>query len=177
MCHYEPPNFTLNLRLVHHKVLVVPTALKLFPVAVVETQCLILQLMKREERSRESAVTSISSQDGKRFLLKHSYHYTLKTHLYMHWLHDAWLHTSPHPLCAHVDTLVHRHVLDDCTEWKRQSHIVWPVETPLENGTAICNRHNKSECYSQTGLKNYILQFYCYWTQLPSSWPLSIDPW
>lgn len=38
--------FTLNLRLVHYKVLVVATALKLFPMAAVETHVLIFLLMK-----------------------------------------------------------------------------------------------------------------------------------
>lgn len=58
--------------------------------------------------------------------------------------------TSPHPLCAHVHTLVHRHVLDDGADRKCQRDIVRPVETPFENGTAVWNRENEPKC-SVTG--------------------------
>lgn len=42
-----------------------------------------------------------------------------------------------HLLRAHVNTLIHRHVLDDCAVWKCQGDIVRPAETPLENGAPI----------------------------------------
>lgn len=128
--------FTLNLRLVHHKVLVVPAALELFPVAAVEAQALVLQLVKGEERSREAAVTSISGQDGQRFLLKYSSRYTL-TLTGAHDVQCMSRHTFTHPLRAHVHALVHGHVLNDRAEGKRQSDIVWPPETPFENGAAV----------------------------------------
>lgn len=76
----ELQNFTLNLRLVHDKVVVIPTALKLFPVTVVQTHVLVLRLMEGEKGCREATVTSISCQDGERFLLKYVRHYTLQTH-------------------------------------------------------------------------------------------------
>lgn len=40
-------------------------------------------------------------------------------------------------LCAHVNTLVHRHVLNNSTSRKRQRHVVWPLETTFEDGTPI----------------------------------------
>lgn len=56
---------------------------------MVETHFFILLLVKGEERSWEATVTPISSQDSKRFLLKHSFHYILKTYMYVHQLHNV----------------------------------------------------------------------------------------
>lgn len=129
----ETLKFTLNLCLVDDKVLVVSTAFKLFPLAPIETHALVLQLMQGEEGRWESAVASISSEHSQRFLLEHNSHYTLKTHSRAAYKSP----TSTHPLCAHVHALIHRHVLDDRAEGESQCDIVWPVETPFENGTAI----------------------------------------
>lgn len=57
-----------------------------------------------------------------------------------HYMSHAWIRTHstpPHPLCAHVHTLVHGHVLNDSAERQSQSDIVRPVETALENGAAV----------------------------------------
>ncbi len=104
--------------------------------------------MKGEERRRKAAVTPISSQHSQGFLLKYSSHYTLKTHL-LALICNAWIHSSPHPLRAHVHTLVHRHVLDDRAERKCQSDIVWSVETSFENGAAIWNTQNQNVRHQQ----------------------------
>lgn len=125
----QPPVFTLNLCLVHHKVLVVPATFKLFTETAVEAHVLVLQLMEGEERSREAAVASISSQDSQRFLLKCRSGIIHRQSTHIHKLYNTWINTSPHPLRAHVHTLVNRHVLDDGTERKGCGDIVWPVET------------------------------------------------
>lgn len=139
----EQPELTLNLCLVHHKELVAPAALELFPVAAVKAHFLILQLVEGELGCREPTVTSISSQDRQRLLLKHRQRAGLRfrdSSICTYALVLEHRHPQPRPshlLCAHVHTLVHRHVLDDCTDRKRQSDIVRPVETALEYGTPI----------------------------------------
>lgn len=51
---------TLNLCLVHNKVLFIPTVLELFALAAVQTRILIFGLVEGEERRRVAAVTAIS---------------------------------------------------------------------------------------------------------------------
>lgn len=56
-------SFTLDLCLVHHKVLVIPTALKLLAMAAVQAHVLILHLMEGEVGGGEPTETPVSSQD------------------------------------------------------------------------------------------------------------------
>lgn len=51
---------TLNLCLVHNKVLFIPALLELFALAAVQTRILIFRLVEGEERRRVAAVTAIS---------------------------------------------------------------------------------------------------------------------
>ena len=174
----EPASFTLNLRLVHYEVLVVPAALELFAVATVETHVLVLRLVEREKLGREAAVTSISGQDSQRFLLKYGSRYTLTTHS------RACIHThththtcTPHLLRARVHTLLHGHVLDDGAEGESQRDVVRPVETPFEDGAAVWNTHTHTHTHTKRQQKHYIVQFYGYWAsssiRLASvHWPL-----
>lgn len=66
----RPPVATLNLCLVHHKVLVIAAVLELFALTAVDTHVLVLRLMEGEERGRVAAVTSISREDGQGFFLE-----------------------------------------------------------------------------------------------------------
>lgn len=70
-------------------------------------------------------------------------------------------HTVPtHPRRAHVNALVHGHVLDDGAVRKSQCHVVRPVETPFENGAAVYNRQrkNKHHTHSSFGVTEHSLK-------------------
>lgn len=51
---------TLNLCLVHNKVLFIPAVLELFALTAVQTHVLVFRLMEGEEGGRVATVTSIS---------------------------------------------------------------------------------------------------------------------
>lgn len=51
---------TLDLRLVHHKELVIPAVLELLALAAVQAHVLVLRLVQGEEGRWVSAVTSVS---------------------------------------------------------------------------------------------------------------------
>ena len=58
--HNTALTLTLNLCLVHYKVLLIATALELLPWAAVKAHVLILQLVKGEVFCRETTVTLVS---------------------------------------------------------------------------------------------------------------------
>lgn len=65
---------TLNLCLVHHKVVVVATALVLLPSAALQTLVLVLHVVQREEGRGQPAAAALASQDRQRLLLRWSAH-------------------------------------------------------------------------------------------------------
>lgn len=75
-------------------------------------------------------------------------------------IYNAWKHPSPHPLRAHVHTLVHGHVLDNGAERKCQGDVVRPVETPFENGAAIWNRQKQNVNHQQEKIKTIHSSFH-----------------
>lgn len=60
----QPLVVTLNLCLVHNKILLIPAVLELFALTAVQTHVLIFRLVEGEERGRVAAVTSIPWQHG-----------------------------------------------------------------------------------------------------------------
>lgn len=133
--------FTLNLCLVHYKVLVVAAALKLFPMAAVETHFFILQLVKGEQGGREATITTISGQDGQWFLLEYRCHYTLQTHSNAQ-LFSVHIINSPSPYtCPHTCP-------QTCFGWQRWKEVlVWHC---LAGGNTLWKWHCRLKQTEQT---------------------------
>lgn len=126
---------TLNLCLVHHKVVIVATALVLLPSAALKTLVLVLHVVQREHRRSQPAIAPLSSQDSQRLLLWRSVNVLkpMKTT-------ERKKNKRERPsylMRADVHAPVHRHVLDQLGERESQADVVRPVETAFEEGTAI----------------------------------------
>lgn len=65
----RPSALTLDLRLVHHEVVVVAAALKLLARTALQALVLVLHVVEGEPGSGQAAVASLSGQSGQRLLL------------------------------------------------------------------------------------------------------------
>lgn len=145
-------NFTLDLRLVHNKELVVPTALKLLARTAMETHFFILQVMEGEQRSREATVTPVSSQNCQWFLLTQKAIIRTRpdAHIRFPWRNTSIISSPSLCTCPHTCP-------QTCFGWRR-----WRGEPPwrfLAGGSTLWKWHCRLKKQESTQTKEFSLQF------------------